>query len=70
MRYGKHKRKVSYALEDLQKARDLASDEDKESCQQAITEHFFGSRKPRKSKKERRRERRKERQKIREDDYV
>lgn len=62
MRYGRHKHKVSYALEDLQKKRELATDPvEIDQCQKDIDDYFFGSKKRRKSKKERRRERRKER---------
>lgn len=67
MRYGKHRHKVSYALEDLQKARDLASDEEKDKYQKDIDNYFFGTKLKRKSKKERKRERRKKRQQIREE---
>ena len=68
MRYGKHKHKGSYVLEELQKARDLASDEDKDKYQKDIDNYFFGTKLKRKSKKERKRERKK-RQQMMEEDY-
>jgi len=61
--------KSNYALEQLQKERDLATDPVVvKEYQKEIDAYFLGSDKKKKSKKERRRERRRERQKIMEEE--
>ena len=70
MKYGRHKHKVNYGLEELQKTRDLTDDPvEKLQAQKDIDAYFFGNRKKRKSKKERRRERKKKRQQMMEESY-
>lgn len=69
MKYGKHDHR-NYGLEQLQEARELATDPIvKMENQSSIDAYFFGSDIKRKTKKERRRDRKRERQKMREEDY-
>jgi len=69
MKYGKHDH-GNYGLEQLQEARELATDPIvKMENQRSIDAYFFGSNAKKKSRKERRREKRRERQKIQEEEY-
>lgn len=68
MNYGK-KVQVNYALEDMQKQRELAEGESKVKIQKKIDQYFFGNPGRRKTRRERKKERRKERQRMREEDY-
>jgi hypothetical protein len=70
MHYGKSKQAVNYGLENLQKQRELATDDvEKADIQKQIDFLFFGSTKRKLTRKERRRQKRRERQKMREEEY-
>ena len=69
MKYGKHDHR-NYGLEQLQEARELATDPIvKMENQSSIDAYFFGSNVKKKSRKERKREKRRERQKMQEEEY-